>query len=162
MKVPGAGVALYTRCTDSFFAPVDGYQDANPTIVHNETIYVSPSQIPYVPVNKWMIHFRVESDAEGQNLEYYYGGKIKAALSRQGISEFEVGLETNGNTVVVINIGRFVIDAQNNCPNSRGRFTHFWDAPGLACGPTFVLTKITTLGQTMIYIHGCILNFSMV
>jgi hypothetical protein len=66
-----------------------------------------------------MIQFRVESDAEGPNRDYYYGGKIKTALSRQGVSEFEVGLETSGNTVVVINIGRFVIDAQNSLPKQQ-------------------------------------------
>jgi hypothetical protein len=118
-KEPGAGVDLYTRCTDSFFAPVDGPQDANPTIVHNETIYVSPSQMPYVPVNKWMVHFRVDSDDDGPSRDYYYGGKIKTALSRHGVSEFEVGLETNGNTVVVIHIGHFVMDAQNNLPKQQ-------------------------------------------
>ena len=117
-KEPGAGVDLYTRCSDSIFAPVDGPQDAEPTIVqwdvgvHNETIYVSPSQIPYFR----MIKFRVESDAKDPDRDYYYGGKIETALSRQGVSQFEVGLETNGNTAVVINIGNFLMDAQKTLP----------------------------------------------
>jgi hypothetical protein len=109
-KRPGAGIDLYTRCTDSIFAPVDGPQDAIPTIVQNETIYVLPSQTPYFR----MIKFRVESDAEDPNRVYYYGGNIKTALSEQSVSEFEINLETNG--AVIIHIGRFVIDVKENLP----------------------------------------------
>lgn len=115
-KEPGAGIDLYTRCNDTFVAPVDEPQDADPTNIHNETIYVSPARIPHVPINKRLIHFRVESDADGPCRNYYYGGQIKTALSRQCLSEFEVGLETNGNTVVITHIDCFLMDAQNNLP----------------------------------------------
>jgi hypothetical protein len=118
-KEPGAGIDLYTRCNDTFVAPVGEPQDADPTNIHSETIYVSPAPIPHVPINKYLIHFRVESDADGPSRNYYYGGQVKTALSRQGLSEFEVGLETNGNTVVITHIGRFLMDAQNNLPKQQ-------------------------------------------